>query len=147
MFTAPCAPITAICAVGQARLMSAPRVLGAMTSYAPPYASQHRPRVTDATARALAQIECYAVRVSVDVKFDAIRREDVALPMNAIDRHDGDLAASSQHRTPTPRAPLLQGLAVGHDSELVAKAIHVRAHAPAGHVVAAERLGNEALHA
>src|SRR5690606_41408689 len=38
MFTAPCAPITAICAVGQAKLRSAPRGLEPMTSYAPPAA-------------------------------------------------------------------------------------------------------------
>src|SRR5699024_6053977 len=38
MFTAPCEPITAICAVGQARLMSAPSSLEPITMYAPPYA-------------------------------------------------------------------------------------------------------------
>ena len=38
MFTAPCAPTTATCAVGQARLTSAPRCLEPMTTYAPPYA-------------------------------------------------------------------------------------------------------------
>src|SRR5207247_366280 len=38
MLTAPCAPITAIWAVGQATLMSARRCLEPMTSYAPPYA-------------------------------------------------------------------------------------------------------------
>ena len=38
MFTAPCAPITAICAVGQAKFMSAPRCFEPITSYAPPYA-------------------------------------------------------------------------------------------------------------
>src|SRR5699024_4844000 len=38
MFTAPCEPITAIWAVGQARLMSAPSSLEPITMYAPPYA-------------------------------------------------------------------------------------------------------------
>ena len=38
MFTAPSAPMTAISAVGQARLKSAPRCFEHITSYAPPYA-------------------------------------------------------------------------------------------------------------
>src|SRR5665648_948665 len=38
MFTAPPAPITAICAVGHARLTSAPSCLEPITMYAPPYA-------------------------------------------------------------------------------------------------------------
>ena len=38
MFAAPWAPITAICAVGHATLMSAPRCLEPITSYAPPNA-------------------------------------------------------------------------------------------------------------
>ncbi len=43
--------------------------------------------------------------------------------------------------------PYVRNSLVAHDSELVAKVIRVRAHASAGHVVVAERLGNEALHA
>jgi hypothetical protein len=35
MFTAPCAPMTAICAVGQAKFRSAPRCFEPMTSYGP----------------------------------------------------------------------------------------------------------------
>ena len=38
MFTAPCAPITAISALGQAKLMSLPRYLDPITMNAPPYA-------------------------------------------------------------------------------------------------------------
>ncbi|OGR16765.1 MAG: hypothetical protein A2559_00185 [Deltaproteobacteria bacterium RIFOXYD2_FULL_66_9] len=38
MFTAPSGPITAISAVGKAKLTSARMCLEAMTSYAPPYA-------------------------------------------------------------------------------------------------------------
>lgn len=38
MFTAPWAPITPICALGQARLRSAPSFLEPITMYAPPKA-------------------------------------------------------------------------------------------------------------